>query len=216
MKWTYTTLKTAIQDYLDTSETTFVTNLPIFIQEAEQRILQNVQIPVFRKNVTGEATAPTDDVPVSYLEMPSDFLTPLSLALIDSSSNYNYLLLKDVSFIRDYTPATATSGNPLYYALFDDSTFILAPAPSTNFTFELHYVYNPQSITATSSGESWIGTNAGDTLFYGSLVEAATFLKFEIPEVQAFEARFIGALTSLKNRVEVLGSKDEYRYGDIY
>ena len=171
---------------------------------------------MFRKNVTGQATAPTDDVPVSYLEMPSDFLTPLSLALIDSSSNYNYLLLKDVSFIRDYTPATATSGNPLYYALFDDSTFILAPAPSTNFTFELHYVYNPQSITATSSGESWIGTNAGDTLFYGSLVEAATFLKFEIPEVQAFEARFIGALTSLKNRVEVLGSKDEYRYGDIY
>ena len=201
MKWTYTTLKTAIQDYLDTSETTFVNNLPIFIQEAEQRILQNVQIPVFRKNVTGQATAPTDDVPVSYLEMPSDFLTPLSLALIDSSSNYNYLLLKDVSFIRDYTPATATSGNPLYYALFD---------------FELHYVYNPQSITATSSGESWIGTNAGDTLFYGSLVEAVTFLKFEIPEVQAFEARFIGALTSLKNRVEVLGSKDEYRYGDIY
>ena len=216
MKWTYTTLKTAIQDYLDTSETTFVNNLPIFIQEAEQRILQNVQIPVFRKNVTGQATAHTDDVPVSYLEMPSDFLTPLSLALIDSSSNYNYLLLKDVSFIRDYTPATATSGNPLYYALFDDSTFILAPAPSTNFTFELHYVYNPQSITATSSGESWSGTNAGDTLFYGSLVEAATFLKFEIPEVQAFEARFIGALTSLKNRVEVLGSKDEYRYGDIY
>ena len=211
MKWTYTTLKTAIQDYLDTSETTFVTNLPIFIQEAEQRILQNGQIPVFPKNVTGAATASN-----SYLAMPSDFLTPLSLALIDSSSNYNYLLLKDVSFIRDYTPATATSGNPLYYALFDDSTFILAPAPSTDFTFELHYVYNPQSITATSSGESWIGTNAGDTLFYGSLVEAATFLKFEIPEVQAFEARFIGALTSLKNRVEVLGSKDEYRYGDIY
>ena len=104
MKWTYTTLKTAIQDYVETSETTFVNNLPIFIQEAEQRILQNVQIPVFRKNVTGNGTAPTNNIPVSYLQMPSDFLTPLSLALIDGNGQYSYLLLKDVSFIRDYTP----------------------------------------------------------------------------------------------------------------
>ena len=216
MKWTYTTLKTAIQDYVESADSTFVSNLPIFIQEAEQRILQNVQIPVFRKNVTGTATAPTNDVPVSYLEMPSDFLTPLSLALIDGSGDYSYLLLKDVSYIRDYTPSKTTSGNPLYYALFDDNTFMLAPAPSTNFEFELHYVYNPQSITATSSGESWLGTNAGDTLFYGALAEAAIFLKLDTNETQMFEGRFASGLSSLKNRVEVLGSKDEYRYGDIY
>jgi len=216
MKWTYTTLKTAIQDYVESSDSTFITNLPIFIQEAEQRILQNVQIPVFRKNVTGTATAPTNNVPVSYLQMPSDFLTPLSLALINSSSEYKYLLLKDVSFIRDYTPVATTSGDPLYYALFDDANFILAPAPSTNFEFELHYVYNPQSITATSNGESWLGTNAGDTLFYGALAEAAIFLKLDPNEIQMFEGRFASGLSSLKNRVEVLGNKDEYRYGDIY
>jgi|TARA_R100001163_G_C5042528_1_gene180378 hypothetical protein len=211
MNWTYTTLKSAIQDYVESADSTFVSNLPIFIQEAEQRILQNVQIPVFRKNVTG-----TSSTGNSYLTMPSDFLTPLSLALIDSDSNYNYLLLKDVSFIRDYTPATATTGNPLYYALFDENTFILAPAPNANYTFELHYVYNPQSITASSDGTSWLGTNAGDTLFYGSLAEAAIFLKLDPNETQMFEGRFASGLSSLKNRVEVLGSKDEYRYGDIY
>ena len=148
--------------------------------------------------------------------MPSDFLTPLSLALIDGNGQYSYLLLKDVSFIRDYTPVATTSGDPLYYALFNDTTFILAPAPSTNFEFELHYVYNPQSITATSNGESWLGTNAGDTLFYGALAEAAIFLKLDASETQMFEGRFASGLSSLKNRVEVLGNKDEYRYGDIY
>ena len=130
MNWTYTTLKSAIQDYVESTDSTFVSNFTIFIQEAEQRILQNVQIPVFRKNVTGTASSGN-----TYLAMPTDFLTPLSLALIDSDSNYNYLLLKDVSFIRDYTPATATTGNPLYYALFDEDTFILAPAPNANYTF---------------------------------------------------------------------------------
>tara|TARA_R110000796_G_scaffold145070_1_gene261696 strand:+ start:1487 stop:2122 length:636 start_codon:yes stop_codon:yes gene_type:complete len=211
MNWTYTTLKTAIQDYVESSDSTFVSNLPIFIQEAEQRILQNVQIPVFRKNVTGTSTADN-----TYLEMPSDFLTPLSLAVIDGSNNYDYLLLKDVSFIRDYTPQVTTTGTPLYYALFDDTTFIIAPTPSSSFTFELHYVYNPQSITSSADGTSWLGTNAGDTLFYGALAEAAIFLKLDPNETQMFEARFTSGLTSLKNRVEILGNKDEYRYGDIY
>ena len=210
MSWTYTTLKTGIQDYMESSETTFTNNLPVFIKEAEERILKNVQIPVFRKNSTGSGTSGN-----TYLATPSDFLTSLSLAVIDSDSNYNYLLLKQVTFIRDYTPAAATTGEPLYYGVFDDNIFILAPTPSSDFTFELHYVYRPQSITASSDGTSWLGTNAPDALLYGSLVEAATFLKLDPPQIQLFEARFVSAVNSLKAMFETLGNRDEYRYDNI-
>ena len=210
MSWTYTTLKSAIGDYVDSAETTFTDNYPVFIKEAEERILKNVQIPVFRKNVTGSGSSGN-----TYLATPSDYLTPLSLAVIDGESNYNYLLLKQVTFIRDYTPAAATTGEPKYYAEFDDNTFILAPAPNSNFTFELHYVYRPESITASSDGTSWLGTNAPDAMLYGSLVEAATFLKLDPPEIQMFEARFANALNSLKAMFETLGNRDEYRYDNV-
>tara|TARA_R100001244_G_scaffold125768_1_gene95975 strand:+ start:1037 stop:1684 length:648 start_codon:yes stop_codon:yes gene_type:complete len=210
MSWTYTTLKSAIGDYVDSAETTFTNNLPVFIKEAEERILKNVQLSVFRKNVTGSGTSGN-----TYLAAPSDFLTPLSLAVLDSDSNYTYLLLKQVTFIRDYTPAAATTGEPLYYGIFDDNTFILAPTPSSNFTFELHYVYRPESITASSDGTSWLGTNAPDALLYGSLVEAATFLKLDPTEIQMFEARFGNAVGALKTIFETLGNIDEYRYDNI-
>ena len=126
MSWTYTTLKSAIGDYVDSAETTFTDNYPVFIKEAEERILKNVQIPVFRKNVTGNGASGN-----TYLATPSDYLTPLSLAVIDGDSNYSYLLLKQVTFIRDYTPAAATTGEPKYYAIFDNNTFLLAPTPNT-------------------------------------------------------------------------------------
>ena len=172
MSFTYATLKTAIQDYCETTETTFDNNLSVFIKEAEERILKNVNMPLFRKNVTGTAT--TDS---AYLSSPSDFLAPYSLAVI-SSSTYIYLLLKHVSFIRSFTPASATTGVPKYYALFDDSTFLLAPTPDSGYTFELHYKYRPASLTAGSdSGTTWLSTNAPDALLYGCLVEAANFLK---------------------------------------
>ena len=210
MSWTYTTLKSAIGDYVDSAETTFTNNLPVFIKEAEERILKNVQLSVFRKNVTGSGTSGN-----TYLAAPSDFLTPLSLAVLDSDSNYTYLLLKQVTFIRDYTPAAATTGEPLYYGIFDDNTFILAPTPNSDFTFELHYVYRPESITASSDGTSWLGTNAPDALLYGSLVEAATFLKLDPTEIQMFEARFGNAVGALKTIFETLGNIDEYRYDNI-
>ena len=124
MSFTYATLKTAIQNYCETSETTFDNNLSVFIKEAEERVLKNVEMPVFRKNVTGTATASN-----TYLSMPSDFLAPYSLAVI-SSSVYYYLLLKHVSFIRDYTPNSSTTGLPKYYALFDDTTFLLLLWPT--------------------------------------------------------------------------------------
>ena len=139
MSFTYSSLKTAVKDYCETSETTFDTQLPTFIKESEERILKNVELPVFRKNVTGTATNGT-----TYLSTPSDFLAPYSLAVI-SSSEYNYLLFKHVSFIRSYTPVASTEGTPKYYGLFDDTTFILSPTPDSGYTFELHYKYKTRS-----------------------------------------------------------------------
>jgi len=206
MSFTLATLKTAIQDYCESAETTFVNNLPVFIKEAEERILKNIELPFFRKNVTGTAASGN-----TYLSTPTDFLSPYSLAVI-SSSEYEYLLFKQVSFIRSYTPNPATTGTPKYYALFDDTTFILAPTPSSTLTFELHYKYRPDSLTAgAESGTTWLSTNAPDAMLYGSLVEAATFLK--IPEeAAAYDQRFAQAVAALKALGEDYGARDEYRY----
>lgn len=210
MSWTNTTLTTAIQDYLDSSESSLVTNIPNFIQATEEKILKSVQLDLFRKNVTGNATASN-----TYLTMPTDFLSPFSLALIDSSGNYNYLLLKHVSFIRDYTPSATTSGTSKYYAEFDETTFILAPAPSTNFEFELHYFYRPTSLTATSGTDTtWLSTNAINAMLYGCLSEACMYLK-NYEAIPLYEQKLQESLVLLKNLGEAKSTRDQYRYGEI-
>ena len=208
MAWTFTTLKNAIQDYLETTETTFVNNLSIIITQAEGRILNSVQLPDFRKNVTGTTT---DGTP--YLTMPSDFLAPYSLAV--DNSGYEYLLFKDVNFIREAYPAATTEGVPKYYAVFDENTFILGPTPSSNLTAELHYFYKPESITASSDGTSWLGTNAESALLYGSLVEAYTFLKGDADMLNIYMTRYNEALADLKNIGEGYDTTDSYRSGSI-
>ena len=205
MSFTLTTLESAIKEYLDSTETTFTNNLSNFIKSTEERILKSVDLPVFRKNVTGTSTSGTP-----YLGSPSDFLSPFSLAVI-SSSNYSYLWFKHVTFIRDYTPAEATTGLPVYYAVFDDDTFILAPTPDDTYTFELHYKYRPTSLTAgASDGTTWLSTNAMNAMLYGSLMEGGTFLKMPPPELQLFEQRFQEAMVNLKQMAEAVN--DEYRY----
>ena len=205
MSFTLTTLESAIKEYLDSAETTFTNNLSNFIKSTEERILKSVELPVFRKNVTGTATSGTP-----YLGSPTDFLSPFSLAVI-SSSNYSYLWFKHVTFIRDYTPAEATTGLPVYYAVFDDDTFILAPTPDDNYTFELHYKYRPASLTAgAAGGTTWLSTNAMNAMLYGSLMEGGTFLKMAPQELQLFEQRFQEAMVNLKQMAEAVN--DEYRY----
>ena len=206
MSFTLATLKSTVQDYCETAETTFVADLDTFIKEAEERILKNVELPVFRKIVTGNATT---DCP--YLATPSDFLATYSLALIVNSV-YTYPLFKHVSFIRDYTPNATTTGATKYYALFDDNTFLLGPTPDSDYTYELHYKYRPASLTTTSgSSTTWLSDNAPDALLYGTLVEAATFLK--TPEEAAqYEQRFMMAISALKKLGEGYGARDEYRY----
>ena len=206
MSFTLETLKSTVQDYCETSETTFVADLDRFIQEAEERILKNVELPVFRKNVVGNGTSSSP-----YLSTPSYFLATYSLALIIDSV-YSYPLFKHVSFIRDYTPNPSTTGPTKYYALFDDNTFILGPTPAANYEYELHYKYRPASLTTTSgSSTTWLSDNAPDAMLYGTLVEAATFLK--IPEEAAqYEQRFVLAMNALKKIGEGYGARDEYRY----
>jgi len=210
MSFTYTTLKTAIQDYLESTESSFVTNLPTFITTAEERIFKNVQLDDFRKNQVGNLTASG-----TYLECPTDYLAPFSLAVIDSSSNYNYLLLKQVSFIRDFTPNASTTGLPKYYAEFDDNTFIVAPTPDSTYVVELHYYYRPASLTTTTGNETtWLSKNAPNAILYGSLVEACTYLK-NYEAIPAYESKFQEALLGLKNLGEAKSTRDQYRYDEI-
>ena len=213
MAWTFTTLKTAIQDYLETTETTFVTNLPNFITQAENRILKNVQLPDFRKNSTGSLTQGNQ-----YLTMPSDFLAPYSMAI--DNSGYEYLMFKDVNFIRQAYPVASTTGVPKYYAIFDDTHFLIGPTPAyqpgtTNFTVEIHYFHEPTSITTSADGTSWLGTNAESALLYGCLVEAYTFLKGDPDLIQLYAARYEEALAQLKMLGEGYDTTDNYRSGAV-
>ena len=209
--FTYGTLKTAIQDYLDNSETTFTNNLDNFIQTAEERILKAVQLPVFRKNVTGSVTASD-----TYLAAPDDFLAPYRLAVLDGSNNYSYLLLKHVSWIRDYTPAVATTGEPLYYAIFDNDSFILAPTPNSNYSVELHYYYRPNSLTTvSSSSQTWLSENAPNAMLYGSLVEGAVFMKSDPQTIALYDSKFQEALGMLKLLGEFKDVRDEARNDQI-
>ncbi len=211
MSFTYSGLKTTIQNYMDNDETTFTNTLDTFIKLSEEKILKTVQLDEFRKNVTGTATSGG-----TYLGKPSDYLDPLSLAVLDSDSKYTYLLLKQVTWIRDYTPIAATTGAPKYYASFDEDTFILAPTPNANLTFELHYVYRPGSLTAAGdSGTTWLSINAEDALLYGSLTEASIFMKQDPNDLQYFETKFQDAIMKLKNFNEALGTRDQYRYGKL-
>ncbi len=207
MSFTFTTLKQAIQDWTENDETTFVNNLNIFIKNTEERILKLVDLDFFRKNVSGSTSSSN-----RFLATPTDYLASFSLS-VTNGSNKEFLLLKDVNFIQEFNPNSSTTGTPRYYAPFDVSNFILAPTPDANYASELHYYYRPQSITATSDGTSWLGTNAPDTLLYGCLVEAYTFMKGEADLLQLYQARFNEAISRLKNYGEGVENSDAYREG---
>ena len=207
MSFTLATLKTAIQDYLECTESTFVTNLPTFIKESEQRIFKLVELPKQRKNVTGQVTSSN-----RFLATPSDFYAPFSVAII-SANTYHYLDFKHTSFIKEFAPNTTTTGRPRYYSLFDDTAFELAPVPDANYDVEIRYLYKPASLTSgAESGTTLLSTDYPDALLYGSLAEAAVFLK-EPPDVIAtFEQRFKEAIARMKTIGEGRETRDEYRY----
>ena len=211
MSFTYDELKQAIQDYTENDETSFVTNLPLFIRQAEERILKNVQLSLFRKNVSGNMTSSN-----KYLACPSDFLAPYSLSFVNSDSDHVFLDFKDVDFVQSFNPDATTTGNPRYYAVFDIDNFILGPTPDSSYAVELHYFYRPLSLTAGSgSGTTWLSENAELALLYGSLIEAYIYMKGEQDVMAQYEKRFAEAITGLKMFGESKEVTDEYRTGKV-
>ena len=200
----YTELKSNIQDI---TENTFTDDqLAMFTEQAEQKIYNTVQIPALRKNVTGTITASN-----KYLSTPNDYLYTYSLAVVDGSGNYHFLLNKDVNFIREAYPVQTTEGLPKHYANFDDDTFIVGPTPDSGYTVELHYGYYPESIV--TAGTTWLGDEFDSALLNGALVEAARFMKSEPDIIQNYEKFYVQALQLLR----VLGDgklrSDTYRSG---
>jgi hypothetical protein len=209
MAFTFTTLKTAIQDYTDNSENTFISQLPRFIINAEERILKECQLDVFRNNSSGVTTST-----IKFLSKPTDFLAPYSLSIINGSNN-EFLLYKQITFLQDFTPNPATTGAPLYYGDWNDQSFLLAPTPDDAYTVELHYFFRPPSITQTTDGTSWLGDNAELALMYAALVEAYTFMKGEQDLLALYNNRFMEAIQWLKNLGEGKQTRDEYRYDRV-
>jgi len=208
MSFTKATLTTAIQDYTDNSETTFVNNIPNFVKAAEEKILKSVDFDYFRKNVTSTLTSSDQ-----FLTVPTDYLASFSLQITTSGSE-SFLLQKDVNFLREYTPAASTTGLPKYYARFDENNFILAPTPDSAYTIELHYFYRPTSLTAgADGGTTWLSTNAPFALLYGSLVEAYSFMKGEPDVLQNYNGLYTQYLERLKDLGEARENTDGYRVG---
>ena len=176
-----------------------------FIQQAEQRIYNSVQLPLQRVNVVGSTTANN-----KYLNFPAGWLSDFSLAVIDPVTGaQSYLLNKDVEFIRESYPIPTATGTPAYYAIFDNTTFILGPTPDASYNMEMHYYKYPTSIV--TAGTSWLGDNFSSVLLYGSLLEAYTFMKGEADVIQNYMARYNEALAQLKQLGEGKNRQDTYR-----
>ena len=226
----YTTLVQTIKAYAEndfpqvvgSGGLTSTEQIDTFIQNAEERIYNSVQIPAIRKNVTGNTTAGN-----KYLQVPNDWLSTFSLAVVCNgptvlpdgrifeAGDYVYLLNKDVNFIREAYPSQSDSGLPIYYAVFDYNSFILGPMPDDQYTMELHYFYYPTSITTVNGGQTWLGDNFESVLLYGSLLEAASFMKSDQDTIANYTARYNEALLLLKQLGDAKDRQDAYRSGQV-
>ena len=209
----YTQLTAAICDYTQNFDQDFIDNIPVFVKQAEQRIYNTVQFPSLRSNVTGSTSSAN-----KYLSCPGDFLAVYSMAVIDATGAYEYLLNKDVNFIRQAYPNPTSTGTPKYYAIFGpqsadskELTFILGPTPNAVYGIELHYYYYPESIV--TAGQTWLGDNFDSVLLYGSLVEAVTFMKGEADMVQLYNTKYTEALALAKRLGDGMERQDAYRSG---
>jgi len=211
----YAELSAAIQAYTENTETDFVANIPVFVEQAEQRIYNSMQFPSIRKNVTGSTSSGN-----KYLGCPNDFLAVYSIAVIDATGSYEYLLNKDVNFIRQAYPQPTDTAIPRYYALFgaqsndvNELTFILGPTPDATYGVELHYYYYPESIVTAST--TWLGDNFDSVLLYASLVEAYTYMKGEQDMMALYNQKFMEALALAKRLADGMERQDAYRSGQF-
>ena len=216
---TYNELKTAIQQYLmveyvgDGAEPTFVANIDNFIKNTEIIINNTVQLPAFRVNVTGSVTTGNP-----YLTIPSNFLSIFSIAVIPTvvvgitpTPTYQYLLNKDVNYIREAFPYPSVAGIPQYYSLFDNNTFIIGPTPAVDYDVEMHYYAYPESIVDAVSGVTWLSTEFPNALLWGALVEGYIFLKGEVALIQAYQAKFDQVMAEVKQLGDGKNRQDSYR-----
>lgn len=205
----YQELSLAIQTYSENYETDFVANIPTFIKQAEQRVNNSVQMPAIRKNQTANLTSGN-----KYLTLPTDYLSTFSFAIIDPVTQaQDFLLNKDVNFIREAYPNPATTSTPKHYAQFDANTFMVGPTPDQAYGVELHYYAYPASIVV--AGTSWLGDNFDSVLLYGALVEAAVFMKAEQDMVTYYKKQFDDALALLKTLGDGKARRDAYRSGQV-
>ena len=210
MSFTYDSLKQAIQDYTENSETTFVNNLPVFIRAAEERILKNVQLNLFMRNQQGTMTTNNQ-----YLGAPSDFLAPFSIT-VTVSGKKQFLEFKDLSFIEEFNPDYTVTGVPRYYAQFDVGNFIVAPTPDQDYAVEVQYLFRPASLTSgAGTGTTWLSDNADLAMLYGSLVEAYIFMKGEQDIMAQYNQRFNEAVIGLKMLGEAKETTQNYRVGKV-
>ena len=205
---TYAQLVQAIKDYTDNQETTFVDQIDQFIKNAEERILYDVQLPVFTKNQQGVLASDN-----KYLALPNDFLAPFSLSVI-TGNNYYFLLNKDVNYLQEAYPDTTETGRPQFYAIFDDTNLLVAPVPDLSYTVEFHYLYQPAGISASNT-TTWLSTNASNALLYASLIEAYVFMKGEADLMTYYQTRYQECLPRVKNLGEGRDRKDIYRSGQL-
>jgi hypothetical protein len=230
---TYNELFLAIKNYLQndfptntwtdvagtsTTSSSGTAQINTLIQQAEKRVYNTVQIPALRKNVTGLAQQGN-----KYLTCPNDFLSVFSMAVVDGDGNYEYLLNKDVNYIREVYPSPTSQGLPKYYALFgpevinlsptNELSFILGPTPDDTYTIELHYYYYPQSIVDAASGRTWLSDNYSPVLLYGSLVEGYIYLKGDPDMMTVYEKKYQDALAQLNRLGTGLERGDAYRDG---
>ena len=210
MSFTYDSLKQAIQDYTENSETTFVNNLPVFIRAAEERILKNVQLNLFMRNQVGTMTTNNQ-----YLGAPSDFLAPFSIT-VTVSGKKQFLEFKDLSFIEEFNPDYTVTGVPRYYAQFDVGNFIVAPTPNQDYAVEVQYLFRPASLTSGAGTDTtWLSDNADLAMLYGSLVEAYIFMKGEQDIMAKYNQRFNEAVIGLKMLGEAKETTQDYRVGKV-
>ena len=217
----YAQLSSAIIAYSESDEQLFVENIPVFVQAAEQRIYNSVQLSYLRKNVTGNVT-PSN----KYLSAPSDFLSVYSVAVIKANGEYEYLLNKDVNFIRQAYPSPTDTGIPKYYAIFGPTTtsdnppaltneisLILGPTPDSAYSVELHYFFYPESIV--TAGTTWLGDNFDTALFYGAMREACIFQRQEPDVVANYEQKYQESMMLLKQLGDGKERQDAYRSGQV-
>jgi len=203
----YTELVQAVKDYTENEETTFVSQIPTFVKQAEERIHRAVLSPELRKNVTGTMTSGN-----RFLATPTDFLSAFSIAVVDGDGDYEFLLHKDVNFVREAYPSNTTQAKPVYYSVFDEDAFILGPTPDTGYTVQIHYYYKPESIVTAST--TWLGDNGSSALLYGTLLEAYTFMKGEPDLINLYGQRYGEAVGQLMILGEGRNRRDSYRNGE--